>query len=310
MKKTGMLGLLLAGLLTQGACSDGDLTGGSKSTRLTIQLTDAPGDLKEVFVKIEKIVLLRSGNDTTGTSNRIEIKPKVTGFVNLLTLAGGKLLDLADTTGIAAGTYSELRIIVNEAYIRTNDNKVFATSGAALPASITATGTLKCPSCSSSGYKVKFTNGGLVISANSSIVIDFDAGQSFGHEAGKSGQWIMKPVLRATAKTVAFAKISGTVSLATAITIPTCGGQSNGLRSFKPFARLNTDTLSAVVDSTGAYRVSNVTPGTYTMGYAKDVTFTNGDSLTFAAAATPATVTVAAADSAKANYQITAATCH
>lgn len=307
---------LLVGALALGACDsngDGTLLGNTRGNRLTVQLTDAPGDLKEVFVKIEKIVLVKSDADTTG-SNRLEIKPKVTDWINLLSLSGGKLLDIADTAGLAAGTYSQMRVFIDDAYIKTTDNRVFATSGATLPSGVTSVGTLKCPSCSQSGYKVMFTNGGLTISPNSSVVIDFDAGQSFGHEAGKSGQWIMRPVLRATAKTTtapaANGLIKGAVTLATGVTIPTCGGQANTVQQFKPFARLNADTLSASVDAAGAYRIANVNAGTWTLGYHRDVTYTNGDSLTFTATPTPATVTVAAQDSATANFSITAASCH
>jgi hypothetical protein len=46
------------------------------------------------------------------------------------------------------------------------------------------------------------------------------------------------------------------------------------------------------------------------MGHVVDVTFSNGDSLTIAATPTPAMVNVTPGDTATANYQITAATCH
>ena len=292
-----------------GACSDDGLTGNGGENRLRLQLTDAPGDLKEVFVKIEKVVLVRSETDTTGDS-RIEIRPEITDYVSLLTLSGGKLLDIADTTGLPSGTFTQMRVYLDDAYIRLNDDRVFATAGASLPAGVTSSGTLKCPSCSQSGIKVKFTNGGLTLSENSVAVIDFDAGQSFGHEAGKSGQWIMRPVIRATAKTITFGAIRGNVTLGTGVTIPTCGGQANTITAFKPFAALASDTLSGVVDAAGAYRISNVTPGTYTLGYTADVTFTNGDSLTFVAAPSAATVAVAEADSATANFAVSAVTCH
>ena len=301
---------MLIGTLALSACSD--TTGTPGANRLTIQLTDAPGDLKEVFVKVEKIVLVKSDSDTTG-SNRIEVKPKVTDYINLLSLSGGKLLDIADTVGLSAGTYTQIRVYIDEAYIKTNDNRVFATADATLPTGVTSAGTLKCPSCSQSGFKIHFTNGGLTIGGSSAVVLDFDAGQSFGHEAGKSGQWIMRPTIRATAKTTTAPTgtgiIKGSVTLASGVTIPACGGQPNSVRQFKPFARLNADTLSAPVDSLGAYRIGTVSAGSWTLGYHRDVTFTNGDSLTFTATASPATVTIAN-DSATANFSISAVTCH
>jgi hypothetical protein len=291
---------------------DDEVTGGDGTGRLTINLTDAPGDLAEAFVKIEEIVLIRSDADSTNQSapGRIEITPDVTGFIDLLELTGGDILQIADTSGIPEGTYSQLRIVIDEAYVKLKDGRVFATSGATLPAGVTSAGTLRCPSCAQSGFKVKFSQSGLVIADNSVVTIDFDAGQSFGHQAGNSGQWIMHPVLRATATTVRLGRITGNVALATGVTIPACGAQTNNRTAFKPLAIMGTDTLSGVTDTAGIYNIANVVPGTYTMGYVRDITFTNGDSLTFTAAPTPTSVTVAQGDSAKSDFQITAATCH
>lgn len=311
MRKLSFLAVVATAAVLAG-CSD-EVTSGEGNGRLMINLTDAPGDLKEAFVKIERIVLIRRDEDslaTGATSGRVEITPDLTGYINLLALSGGKVTQLADTSGIPEGSYSQLRVIVDEAYITLKDGRVFATAGAVLPAGVTAAGVLKCPSCSSSGYKVKFTNGGLNINNTSTVTVDFDAGQSFGHEAGNSGMWVMRPVLRATATNIAFGRISGNVALATGVTIPQCGGGANTLAVFKPIATMGTDTLSAAVDSLGAYSITTIDPGTYTLGFSKDVTYTNGDSLTFAAAPSVATVNVPAGTTATANYQVTAATCH
>jgi hypothetical protein len=307
MKRKLLMLTLVLSVFTMGACDDGD-TGGPNQGRVTINLTDAPGDLKSAFVAIDRIILMRSGNDTTG-SNRIVITPEDTGYIDLLTLTGGKVKELVDDASVSSGTFSELRVVLDEAYVITKDNRVFATSGATLPSGTTAAGELKCPSCSSSGFKVKFT-GGLTVTENSTITLDFDAAQSFGHEAGSSGKWVMHPVLRATATTVRFGRITGNVALATGITMPTCGGAATDLTAFKPLAIMGTDSLTGATTAAGVYDIANALPGTYNLTYVKDITYTNGDSLTFTAAATPASVTVAQADSAKANYQITAAACH
>ena len=311
MRRLGFLAVVVTAAVLAG-CSD-DPTGGEGNGRLRINLTDAPGDLKEAFIKIDKIILFRTDADSMADSTssaRVTITPDQTGYINLLALSGGKVTELADTSGIPEGSYSQMRVVVDEAYVVLKDGRVFATSGATLPAGVTAAGELKCPSCSTSGYKVKFTGGGLNINGTSTVTIDFDAGQSFGHEAGNSGKWVMRPVLRATATNVAFGRITGNVALATGVTIPQCGGATNTLAVFKPIAVMGTDTLSATTDSVGLYKITTITPGTYTLGFNKDITFTNGDSLTFTAAPSVATVTVAAGDSAKANYSITAATCH
>ncbi len=310
MRRFSFLAVLLTAAVLMG-CDD-EVTGGDGEGRLRIMLTDAPGDLDEAFVKIERIILIRSDTDSTNenSSGRLTFTPDVTGFINLLDLTGGEVLQIVDTTGIPEGTYSQLRIIIDEAYVTLKDGRVFATSGAALPSGVTADGTLRCPSCAQSGFKVKFSQGGLVINETSVVTIDFDAGQSFGHQAGNSGQWIMRPVLRATATNIDFGRITGNVALATGVTIPACGAQTNTRAAFRPLAVIGTDTLSGLTDTLGVFNIAGALPGTYTLGFVKDITFTNGDSLTFTAAATPATVTLAEGDSVKSNYQITAATCH
>src|SRR5688572_3283129 len=94
MRKFGFLAVLLtAAVLT--ACDD-EVTGGEGEGRLRVLLTDAPGDLEEAFVKIEKIVLIRSDADSTNenSSGRVEITPDVTGFINLLDLTGGDFIEI------------------------------------------------------------------------------------------------------------------------------------------------------------------------------------------------------------------------
>jgi hypothetical protein len=297
---------VLIGGLTLAGCGE-DMTGGPGTSRLTVRLTDAPGDMKEAWVKIDKIIVqgAASGDSTSG---RVELTPTATGYIDLLKLTGGKVQDLVSTE-IPAGTYSQLRFVLGGAYVRLDDDRVFATTGAQLPAGVTAAGELKCPSCAQSGFKVKFVDGGLVVAANSIVTVDFDAAQSFGHEAGNSGKWIMHPTLKASGTSVAVGTISGSVALATGVTLPTCGGAATTLAAFKPLAIAGADTLSGTTEATGAYKVSNVFANTYTLSSQDKLSFTNGDSLTFVSAATPPTAVVAAGATVTANYQITAATC-
>jgi hypothetical protein len=293
------------------ACEPGtdDFSGPSRGGRLTIQLTDAPGELAEAFVKIEKFVLIRSDQESDA-SGRIELTPLTTGFIELLSLSGGRVINVVEEAEVPNGTFAQLRVVVAEAYVRLKDDRIFATPGAALPAGISPAGELKCPSCAQSGFKVNFTNGGLLVDDNSIVVVDFEVDRSFGHEAGRSGKWIMHPTLRATTRTVALGRITGNVTLAATITIPACGGQANDITIFKPTAATVTDTITGVTAASGLYNIANVAPGTYTLGHVRDITFMNGDSLTITAASSAANVTVAAGDSAKADYQISAAVCH
>ena len=294
--------------LALGACDDS--ASGPGGGQLTIQLTDAPGDLVKAFIKVDHFVLIRSDDDASPTG-RIELDPDDDGFIELIALAGGKLLNVVDEADVPEGNFVELRVVIDEAFVELKDGRVFATPGAHLPAGVESDGELKCPSCSQSGFKVKFTNdGGLFVSDNTIVVLDFDVNSSFVHEAGRSGKLIMHPVLHATSRTIELGRITGNVTLATSITIPTCGGQSNNFSAFRPTASTATDTFTGVTDAQGVFSIAPLLPATYTLGHVVDLTFANGDSLTIAATPSVASVTVPAGASAQANYTITAATCH
>ncbi|HEX8271403.1 MAG TPA: DUF4382 domain-containing protein [Longimicrobiaceae bacterium] len=302
---------LLAGALFLGACesSSGSLEPGE--SRLTVQLTDAPGDLKEARVRISKIIL--QGTQTgDSTAARQEFTVNSTEWINLLSLAGGKFTDLVSGVTVQPGTYSQLRVVVDGAYVVTSDNKVYATSGATLPAGVTSTGELKCPGCAQSGFKVVFP-GGITVSDATTLLVDFDVNQSFGHEAGNSGKYILKPVLIGTKKSgsgsTQTGTISGTVALAQGVTIPACGGQTTlDLTRVVPTATAGTTLKTGTTTAAGAYTIASVAPGTYTLGVDR-VGFANGDTLSFAATATPPTVTVASGATAASSYSVTSATC-
>lgn len=299
----GILPLLAA--LALAACDGGT---GSDQARLTIRLTDAPGDLAQAWVKIDRIYLQGSAADSTG--GRTDVLTAPTGWVDLLTLSGGRTAELVNGAVVPAGRYSELRFVVCQAYVVTRTGTVYATKDAELPAGVTATGQLQVPSGCSSGIKVKFPGGdeAVVLESESAIMtVDFDVTQSFGHQAGNSGKWVMHPVLRATG--VGFAGgIAGAVSLAQGVALPACGGSAVTLQAFTPRAIAGADSLNATVGTDARYRIT-AAPGTYTMTYVPVVAYTNGDSLKVTAAPSAPTVTVASGGTATADYSITAATC-
>jgi hypothetical protein len=291
--------LLLAAIPFLGACDDGT---GSRTSRVTLKLTDAPADLAEAWVEIEQVYLQGSGG-------RIVLRDESTGLIDLLTLRD-QVIDLVSDHPVPAGSYSEMRFVIGDAYIRTESGQVFATAGAQLPPGTVATGTLHCPSCAQSGIKVKFMDGGLSLVDDAEILVaDFDVSRSFGREAGQSGRWVMHPVITGADFTFS-GGIAGTVGLAEGVTLPACGGGDVTLAHFVPRALVGTDTIaSGNVDESGAYRIRFVPPGSYTLGYAPSLTFENGQTVSFTAAATPATVSVTSGATASADYAISAATC-
>jgi hypothetical protein len=306
MMKHGRLALPLLAALAMAACDGG--TGGNGDARVSIRLTDAPGDLQEAWVKIDRIYLM-GGPADSAQDGRTDLLTTGTDWVDLLTLSGGRTAELVDGAVVPAGRYSEMRLVVCEAYIVANNGDVYATSDAELPAGVTADGTLHIPSGCSSGVKIKFKGDEPVeLESESTIMtVDFDVSQSFGHQAGNSGRWIMHPVLHATA--VGFAGgIGGTVSVAQGVALPTCGGAPVAVTAFVPQATAGTEIHTSAVEPDGRYKIT-VAPGTYTMGYAPSLSFANGDSLTVTAAPSVATATVASGGTATVDYTISAATC-
>jgi hypothetical protein len=292
--------------LAMAACDGG--TGGGGEARVSIRLTDAPGDLKEAWVRIDRIYLKGGPADSTSGGSQ-DLLTTRTDWVDLLTLSGGRTAELVNGAVVPAGRYSELRMVVCEAYVVERDGDVYATKDAVLPAGVTADGTLQIPSGCSSGLKIKFAGNEPVELASESTImtVDFDVSQSFGHQAGNSGRWVMHPVVHATA--VGFAGgIGGAVSVAQGVTLPTCGGSAVAVTAFVPQATAGAETFTSAVGADGRYRIT-VGAGTYTMGYAPALSFANGDSLMVTAAPSVPTATVASGGTTTVDYSITAATC-
>lgn len=298
IRRSTLMITVLAGALALGAC--GDDSTGNQLSELNIQLTDAPGDLVEARVQITQIILQGTG----GSANLLD---DATAFVNLLDLSGGTTADLVTET-VSAGTYSQLRFVINEACIETNDGQIFATSdAAATECGGPRVGTLNCPSCQQTGIKVNLPGGAVTLDDDTEIlVVDFDVSQSFGREAGASAMWVMHPVLTAT--NVEFSgTIAGTVTLADGVTIPECGGAARDLSAFIPTASADEMLKSGATDAEGEYRISFVSAGSWTMGLS-DTEF-DGESLVFTATADPATVVVQSGVTATADYVVTAVEC-
>lgn len=178
------------------ACDGSDpLDGSGGNARVTILLTDAPGDVLSAVVTISAIYLQGDDDDGDDEGGRVHLldEPVTT---DLLTLVDDVLL-LVDEEAIEAGRYGQLRFVIEGAYIEVETQTgtaVYATPGYdEAPAQVD--GTLMCPSCAQSGLKVDFP-GGVEIDDEETLLVDFDVADSFGHQAGQSGMWIMHPTLK------------------------------------------------------------------------------------------------------------------
>jgi hypothetical protein len=173
------------------ACSGGGPTGivgtGGTTGTLGLGLTDAPGDYLNVFVTIEEVQVNQDlGDEESGWLT--VLTPGET--FDLLELQNGVIADLG-LAELEAGDYNQMRLILGTE----PDDPVahpFANyliiEGEADPVE------LKVPSGLQTGIKIVqgFT---IIASGATELILDFDAQKSV-HQAGKSGQWLMKPTIK------------------------------------------------------------------------------------------------------------------
>ena len=194
MKSFPRLGLLaLVASFSLGSC---DSTNSNGNGRVTLHLTDAPGEVLAAVVTISEVRLL--GDDGTA----LLLDDAYT--TDLLDLAGTTAV-LAEDIVVPNDRYREIRFVITGGYIEVDNGdgttSFFASSPsyAALPPAVTNPGQLQMPSFGSSGLKVKLPGNVLLVDDDDHVIlVDFDAAQSFGHAAGNSGQWVMHPVIKAS----------------------------------------------------------------------------------------------------------------
>jgi hypothetical protein len=218
---TALAALLLLPLLGCGSDSE---------SKVTLLLTDAPGDFKAAVVTIEEVYL-------QGDAGRVVLMNTPT-TTNLITLANDTATLVKDAV-IPAGTYGELRFVISGGYVEvenaTGGTSIYASSRtyAGLPAGATVTGDLQMPSLGSSGLKVKLSGDKLEISGEQKIIlVDFDVAQSFGHDAGQGKKWVMHPVIKGAA-IEATGSVKVTLSKDAALTLPSVNDQQLTLGSFQ-----------------------------------------------------------------------------
>ncbi|NMO21720.1 DUF4382 domain-containing protein [Pyxidicoccus fallax] len=185
--------LLALSMLALAACGD-------DTSRVTVKLTDAPGDdFEKAVVTISKVYL--KGDGAEGSGEVVLRSEPVT--TDLLTLANDTA-DLVKDAEVPQGTYRELRFVISGAYVQVKEDgvtRVYATDDyEGVPAGVKVDGELQMPSLSTSGLKVKFANDADVEVTSEQtqkvILVDFDVAQSFGKAAGGSGRWVMSPVIK------------------------------------------------------------------------------------------------------------------
>ena len=299
--------------LSFGACDDGSTDSHAGPASLSVYLTDAPGEVEADWIDILSAEL-------QGEDGPVPLLSEPTGLIEVTELVG-RTREIVDDAAVPDGRYGRLSLVIGGAVLEATDGRVYTREGAEHPGGLESTGTLHCPSCSQSGLKIQL-HGVLIDGGDDALVLDFDVTQSFGHPAGGSGRWIMRPVIHTTferedGETLAGESIEGTVVLAEGVEIPSCPGDaSRSLRDFIPTAiALNLRdgegepvVRTGRVDDEGDFEIAYVAADDYELGYVPGIDY-DGAVLVFEALVTPAEVTVADDDVDGVRYTVTGASC-
>ena len=189
--KTFLLVLVAIGLITW-SCSDDKISDADNGSRVILKLVDAEGDYEQVNVEIID-VQYNSSEDEKGWKS---FTPEG-GYpiqTDLTELVAGNELLLSDEI-IPSGWMEQIRLVLS-------DNNTLKIEGQndLIP--------LKTPSAQQSGLKIKL-NQELDPGFSYTFILDWDVQRSVV-KAGNSGQYNLKPVIRANAE-VNSGSVSGTV---------------------------------------------------------------------------------------------------
>lgn len=259
-------------LLGGAACSES--TGNATSGKISVLLTDAPGDFKKAVVTISQIYL-QPGDDPNAQRVILRDTPVTT---DLLTLANDAASLVQDAV-VPAGSYGQLRFVITGGYIEVDNgngtSSIYASSPtyAGLPQGAVVAGNLQMPSYAQSGLKIGFSSGAVSVNGDSKVLlVDFDVSQSFGKAAGGSGQWVMTPVVKGAELTMS-GSVKVTLAKDAALTMPTINNAPLTLGQFT--ARLtdgngaNTDVALTDANNDGVFEASflYILPGSYTVDF-------------------------------------------
>lgn len=193
--------LVVAAALLVPLTSCGDATAPSTG-RITVLLKDEPGAVSKAVVTISRIYLQGDDEFTLGGGNRVVLMdhPVTT---DLLTLRDQTLTLVAGAT-VPAALYAQLRFVITGGYIEVEGeggtSMIFASSPdyAGLPLGAEVDGTLVMPNFAETGIKVPLPGGPVENTGDEwTVLVDFDVSQSFGRQAGLTGNWVMHPVVLA-----------------------------------------------------------------------------------------------------------------
>ncbi len=253
----GASALLLAAC---GGGSGGSTSGtvpGAGTSMVSASLMDGPfrtsaGTVTAVNIALEKVEAVGGSGGIQTIASFSPSEP-----INLLNYQTTPLT--LGSAAIPAGTYHQLRFVLDTS---NPDNTSVVVNGTTYPLSIpSATGvgfggntsTDSGDGPGTAGIKV---NTAFTAQAGSTygFLIDFNAAESIV-QAGSSGQWLMKPVLVATAQATS-GSISGTVT----------DNAGNAVSNAEVLAEQNGTAInSGVTDTNGNFQINALQAGSYTL---------------------------------------------
>ncbi len=208
-------------------------------SRISIRLSDGPGDFDNVYIEILDIMI--KVNDESDDESGWQSLGAVNQIVDLLELTGGESILLVDAFELPPGMLNQIRLVLGE------ENSIVIKGDTLL---------LKTPSAQQSGLKLK-VNHELEPGFTYNILLDFDVDKSIVI-AGNSGNIILKPVIRASTL-YASGKIQGTVN-------------PLGFQVLASVTVVN-DTISAYTNENGVFVLNGVPAGIYNVLITPDPEF-------------------------------------
>lgn len=171
-----------------GPSADETVDGGQGGT-FDIRLTDAPGDVTQAIVTIERVSVVPVEDSSSGDAREggIELLSDSAFTADLTKLQAGVDTALASIDSIPPGTYGQIRLVTAD-----TADVLYETQGGG-----EATAELKQPSASETGIKINFEPVTIDSPEDSAeVTLDFSVEDSFV-KAGRSGMYIFKPVVQA-----------------------------------------------------------------------------------------------------------------
>jgi hypothetical protein len=227
------------------ACGGGGGDSGSGSTpnatlgRISASLTDAPAcGFDAVNVTVSKVRVHKSTTAAETESGWSDITLATPRKINLLNLTNGAV-DVLGETELPAGTYTQVRLVLDANTGNSMANSVVPTGGTEK--------SLDTPSAVQSGLKL-VGNFEVVAGAKTDIVIDFDACKSVLTKG--NGNYALKPVVKLIPTVLN--GISGFISPSQLATKPMVSAQQNGVI-----------VSSTVPSATGEFRLARLPAGNY-----------------------------------------------